>query len=471
MALSDVSRVTESLTIMLTQILARDTNVANLDVSAAPPDDDSGQLPNVISVHLFHVTEDPHDRNSTINLAASSPVQQTEMGLVLYYVVTARSTAQEFGGSGRSLIEQRLLGYVARAFHDFPVVDDDTVIPAIAPDPPNQPLLETANLNGGGNQIQIILRPVNVDEAINFWSAEQDNVPRLSLFYEVRLVSLVTPLAEGSAPPVLSVADFVSVGPKLMLLCARSLLGFSLPAGHPLTDPTAPFRFIAANPARIALFPVGPVPATVPAENNRVILEGAGFQSDRTQVAIEGPVAVGAAAPETQRLRIDLADPANADWSITQDGTQIRLRFHTSVTSIDATTFTLYPGTYRARVIVGRQISDLPAPRYLEQSSADLGFAVAPQIVSVTPSGGPPNARQFTITLFGAYLRDELDVVLNIAGQVLQRDPDTTTAGNFDFAANTGIIDFAVDTTSLASPIPVQLLINGAEAPPAWGVF
>jgi hypothetical protein len=351
------------------------------------------------------------------------------------------------------------------------VVDDDTVIPAIAPDPPNQPLLETTNLNGGGNQIQIILRPVNVDEAINFWSAEQDNVPRLSLFYEVRLVSLVTPLAEGSAPPVLSVADFVAVGPKLMLLCARSLLGFSLPAGHPLADPTAPFRFIAANPARVALFPAGPVPATVPAENNRVILEGAGFQSDRTQVAIEGPVAVGAAAPETQRLRIDLTDPANADWSISQDGSQIRLGFRTSVTSIDATTFTLYPGTYRARVIVGTQISDLPAPRFLEQSSADLGFAVAPQIVSVTPSGGPPNARQFTITLFGAYLRDELEVVLNIAGLVLQRDPATTTAGNFDFAANTGIIDFAVDTTGLASPIPIQLLINGAEAPPAWSVF
>jgi hypothetical protein len=364
-----------------------------------------------------------------------------------------------------------LLGYVARAFHDYPVVDDGTVIPAIPPAPPNLPLLETTNLNGAGNQIQIILRPVSLDEAINFWSAEQDNVARLSLFYEVRLVRLATPPEEGSAPPVLSVADFVAVGPKLMLLCARSLLGFSLPAGHPLTDPTAPFRFIAANPARVALFPAGAVPAAVPANNNRVTLEGAGFQSDRTRVAIEGPVAVGAATPETQRLRIDLADPANAEWSITQDGTRIGLGFRTTVRSVEGTTYTLYPGIYRARVIVGTQISDLPAPRYLEQSSADVGFAVAPQIVSITPSGGPANARRFTITLFGAYLRDELDVQLNIAGQMLQRDPDTTTAGNFDFAANTAVIEFAIDTTALASPIPVQLIINGAEAPPAWAVF
>jgi hypothetical protein len=456
---------------LLTQVLARDTNVANLEVSAAPPDDDSGQLPNVISVHLFHVAEDAHSKNWTNNMAASSPVQHTEMGLVLYYVVTARSTADEFGGSGRALIEQRLLGYVVRAFHDYPVIDDDTVIPSIPPQPPNQPLLETTSLQGAGNQIQIILRPVGVDETINFWSAEQDNVPRLSLFYEVRLIRLSTPPAEGAAPPVLSVADFVSVGPKLVLLSARSLLGFALPAGHPLADPTTPFRFIVANPARITLFPPGLVPATVPPSNNRVTLEGAGFQSDRTQVALEGPAAVGAGAPATQRITLDLGDPANIDWSISQDGTRISLGFRTTVTSADAQAYTLYPGIYRVRVIVGTQISDAPAPRFLEQSSADVAFAVAPQIVSIASAGGPANASRFAISLFGAYLRHELDVRLNVAGQVLQRDPDPTIAGNFDFAVNTGVIDFAVDTTALASPIPVQLIINGAEAPPAWSVF
>lgn len=471
MALTDISRVTDSLTTLLAQVLARDTNVANLEVSAAPPDDDSGQLPNVISVHLFHVAEDSHSRNWTKDLTASSPVQQTEMGLVLYYIVTARSTAAEFGGSERSLIEQRLLGYAARAFHDYPIVDDETVIPAIPPALPNLPVLETTNLTGAGNQVQIILRPVGVDEAINFWSAEQDEVPRLSLFYEVRLVSLSTPPDEGSAPPVLSVADFVSVGPRLVLLCARSLLGFALPAGHPLADPMSPFRFIAANPARVALFPAGLVPPTVPPENNRVTLEGAGFRSDRTRVALEGPVAVGAVAPEMQRITVDLNDLANVDWSISGDSTRISLGVRTTLTDVAATAYTLYPGIYRARVIVGTQISDTPAPRFLEQSSADIGFAVAPQILDLVPTGGPVNARRFGITLFGAYLRNELDVKLNIAGQALQRDPDPTIAGNFDFANNTAVIDFAVDTTALASPVSVQLIINGAEAPPAWGVF
>jgi hypothetical protein len=60
---------------LLTQVLARDTDVTNLDVSAAPPDDDTGQLPNVISIHLFHVTEDPHSKNWTNDITASSPVQ------------------------------------------------------------------------------------------------------------------------------------------------------------------------------------------------------------------------------------------------------------------------------------------------------------------------------------------------------------------------------------------------------------
>lgn len=473
MPLSDISRVTDSLTTLLSQVLTRDTNIANLEVSAAPPDDDTGQLPNVISVHLFHVIEDPHSKNWTAptGMGASSPVQQTEMGLILYYIVTAKSTAEDFGGSERSLIEQRFLGYVARAFHDYPIIDDDTVIPPVPPALLNAPVLQTTNLQGNGNQIQIILRPVGVEEAINFWSAEQESMPRLSLFYEVRLISLVTPPDEGSAPPVLSVADFVSVGPKLILICARSLLGFSLPAGHPLADPTAPIRFLAANPARVALFPAGPTPATVPAENNRVTFEGAGFQSDRTLISFEGLVAEGAAPPATQRVRFGLADPANFDWSISVDGSQISLGVRTTLTSDDAVTFTLYPGIYRARVIVGTQISDLPEPRFLEQSSADIGFAVVPQIISVVLLGGPANARRFRINLFGAFLRDELDVRLNIAGQALQRDADTTTAGNFNFVPNSAVIDFAIDTSDLTSPLPIQLIINGAEAPPTWGVF
>ncbi len=472
MPVADISRATETLTALITQVLERDSGISPFDVSPAPPDDDTNPSPNFISVYLFHVAEDPNTKNfmTPADMSASSPVQQTPMGLVLNYVITAHSTSGL--GADRAIIEQRMLGYVARAFHDYPVIDDDTVIPSIPPAPANDPLL-ASSLQGSGNVFYISLRPVSIDDAVNFWSAEQALTTRLSLFYEVRVVMLETPPEEGSAPPVLSVAELVSVSGRLAVSSVRSLLGFALPAGHPLVDPTSPFRFIEANPARAALFPPGAPPATVPPLNNRFTVEGAGFQGDRTWLSIEGPAGIGPGPPSDRRIRfrVDSPDPANIDWSISTDGVRISLATRTTITGDDGVNYSLYPGIYLLRVTTGTQIGEGPTPRFLEQSSADLGFAIVPQIVSSASLGGPASARQFRLTLYGAYLRTELEVQLNVAGRALRRDADPTIAGHYNFAPNTADIDFAVDTTNLASPLPVQLLINGAEAPPAWGAF
>jgi len=475
MALTDLSRITQTLTTLLQQALVRDTNITTIEFSAGPPDDTAGALPNVVNVYLFHAMEDPHGKNWTPPQAigAAVPVQQTPLALCLYYLVTATSSVTDEGPSARALIEQRLLGYVARALHDYPVIDDDTVIPAIAPAPVNPPLLETSGLRGAGNQIQIILRPVSSDETVNFWSAEQDRLARFSLFYEIRVVLFETPRFEGSAPPVLSVAEFVSVSDRVTILRARSLLGFALPSGHPLTDPTAPFRFFEASPGRPALFPPGAAPPAVPPRNNRITFEGAGFQGDQVTLSLQGQMAEGAAAPDTRRIRLSLSRPQNPEWEIEADGVRVSFSLRTSVVDDEGTALTLYPGLYRARVIVSSQISNETPPRYIEQSSADCAFAVAPQIIGIAPlAAGPANARPFRITLHGAYLRDELDVSLTVAGRALTRDADLSVAGNFDFSAGApDQIDFTLDTTLFASPAPVQLIINAAEAPPAWGEF
>jgi len=474
MSLTDLSRVTQTLMTLLQQVMARDTNLGTIEFSAAPPDDTSGTLPNVISVYLFHAVEDPHGKSWIPNEAhgAAVPVQQTPLALCLYYLVTATSSVTDDGTSNRSLIEQRLLGYVARALHDYPLIDDSTVVPTIPPAPTNEPVLQTTSLDGAGNTIQIILRPVSVDETVNFWSAEQDRIARFSLFYEVRVILFETPRLESSAPPVLSVAEFVSVSDRVTIVRARSLMGFALPAGHPLSDPTAPFRFFEASPARPALFPAGVVPVGVPPHNNRVTFEGAGFQGDRVSLALEGPMAEGGNPPETRRARIALSQPVNPDWAIEADGARVSLSLRTTVVDEDGVTLTLYPGIYRARIVVGTQMSNQSPPRYLEQSSPDCAFAVVSQITAVSPIGGPAAARRFRITLHGSYLRDELDVILTVAGRRLIRDADLSVAGHFDFSeGNPDRIEFAVNTTAFASPLSLQLVINDAEAPPAWGEF
>ncbi|MFL4470094.1 DUF4255 domain-containing protein [Tateyamaria armeniaca] len=474
MSLTDLSRVTLTLTELLRQVVARDTSVATIEFTAAPPDDTSGSMPNIISVHLFHTMEDPHGKNYLPpgGQGGAVPVQQTPLALCLYYVVTATSSVTEGGPSNRAAIEQRLLGFVARAFHDYPIITDSTVVPNVPPAPVNQPLLETVGLQGSDNVIKIVLRPVSVDDTINFWSAEQDRIARISLYYEVRVILFATPRVERAAPPVLSVAEFVSVSDRVAILRTRALTGFALPTGHPLADPTQPFRFFEASPARPALFPAGAAPPSVPPQNNRITFEGAGFQGDRVSLSLEGPMGVGNADPETRRARISISQSVNPEWEITADGVRISIGLRTTVTDEDGQTLTLYPGLYTARIIVGAQMANQSPVRFLETSSADCPFPVAPQIVTVDALAGPAAARPFRITLHGSYLRDALDVVLTVSGQRMIRDADLTVAGHFDFSnATPDRIDLTVDTTAFASPLAIQLVINGAEAAPAWGEF
>jgi hypothetical protein len=465
--LTDISRVTTAIATLITQALARDNFPDPFEVTAAPPQDQSNASPNAISLYLFHVIEDPHRKNLPPRQPISStvPVQFTQMGLVLNYVITARNTVAT-GGGDRALIEQRLLGYVARALHDFPVITDGTTIP------PNIPVLETAGLSGSNNKIDLILRPVGIDESVNFWRAEEELTARLALFYEARVILLSTPRITSTTGTVFSLGGFVTVAGQPFLQGVRNTIGFVLPPGFGSPDPTSPFQFVASNPARASLFPAGPIPVEVAPDNNRLRIEGSDLRSERTLLVLRGQAGIGAGAPEEQSFRIDaMAAASNPDWAFDVRGTEILAGVRQTVLTDDGTSLTLYPGLFSLRVITARQIPGDTSGRRLEQSSNEVVFAVTPQVISVAGMGGPPAARQFRLTVFGSYLRDELDIQLSVGGEVLTRDADTTTAGNYDFNPNSDQIDFAVDTTGRPSPLPVNLLINGAGSTPAWAVF
>lgn len=472
MALTDISRVTTAIATLIRQVLARDNFPDEFDVSAAPPEDDTNPTPNVISLYLFHIVEDPHRKNLPPRrpIVAESPVQFTEAGLILNYVVTARNTSAT-GGGDRALIEQRLLGYVVRAFHDFPVITDETTVPAVPPSPPNNPIFQTANLSGADNRIDLILRPVGIDETVNFWSAEQDLTARLGLFCEARVILLSTPRVTSTPGIVYSLGGYVSVAGQPFLQSVRNVVGFIPPPGFATSDPASPFQFVLSNPARASLFPVGAIPPEVAPENNRFRIDGADLRGERTFLALRGQAGLGAAAPTERSFRIDVDDENNPDWSFGIRDPEITVNMRQTVQDDQGAALTLYPGLFSLRVITARQLPMATSGRRLEQSSNELVLAVTPQVVSVAGLGGPAAARRFRLTLFGGYLRDELDLQLSVGGGVLRRNADTATAGNYDFAANTGRIDFAVDTSGRSSPLPVNLLINGAGSTPAWAVF
>jgi hypothetical protein len=364
-----------------------------------------------------------------------------------------------------------LLGFVARALHDFPLITDSTIVPAVPPNPANLPVFEIAGLSGGNNRIELILRPVGIDDAVNFWSAEQELTARLALFYEARVILLSTPRVTSTPGIVYSLGGFVNVTGQPFLEAVRNVVGFVLPPGLAPSDPTSPFQFVVADPARVSLFPAGVIPAEVAPENNRFRIVGAELRSELTFLALRGQAGLGAADPEERSFRINLDDGNNPDWSFDVRGTEITVSARQVVQAEDGASLTMYPGLFSLRVVTARQLPGDTSGRRFEQSSNEVVFALTPQVVSVAGLGGPPAARRFRLTLFGSYLRDALDLQLSVGGQVLTRDADTTTAGNYDFAANSGEIDFAVDTSERPSPLPVNLLINGAGSTPAWIVF
>jgi hypothetical protein len=465
--LTDVSRVTTAVATLISQALERDNFPDPVEVSAAPPEDEP-TVPNSISVHLFHIIEDPHRKNlpPVRAVVSRSPVQYTQLGLILNYVITARNTIAA-DRNARALTEQRLLGFVARALHDFPVITDTTTVPSVPPSPPNPPILQTANLSGGNNEIEVILRPVGIDEGMNFWSAEQDRPARLALFYEVRVILLDTPPVTSTPGIVLSLGGFISVSGQPFLETVQNLLAFTLPPGTP-AGPA--LQVVRANPARVALFPAGAVPPEVPADNNRFRIEGADLRDERTFLALRGPAGVGLAAPTERSFRIDLDGGANPTWTFDVRDTEISVAMRQDVENDEGTVLTLYPGLFSLRVLTARQLPGDPSGRRIEQSGNEVVFAIIPQVVTVTSLGGPAAARRFRLTVFGSYLRDELDIQLSAGGTVLRRDPATATAGNYDIVS-TSAIEFAVNTTDRRSPLPVNLLINGAGSTPAWAVF
>lgn len=472
MALTDISRVTTAIATLIRQALARDNFADDFDVSAAPPEDETNPSPNVISLYLFHLIEDPDCKNQPPRrpVMTDVPVQYTEMGLILNYIITARNTSAT-GVGDRTLIEQRLLGFVARALHDFPVITDETVVPAVPPNPPNNPILQTANLAGAGNRIELILRPVGIEENVNFWSSEQDLTARLSLYYEARVILLSTPPVTAMPGTVFSLGAYVSVSGQPLLQAVQNLVGFIPPPGFTASDPASPFQFLAANPARVSLFPAGAIPPEVAPGNNRLRIDGSDLRGERTFLALRGQAGLGAAAPAERSFRIDVDDGNNPDWGFEIRDTEITVAMRQAVQDDQGAGLRLYPGLYSLRVITARQLAGDTTGRLLDRSSNELVFAVTPQVVALAGLGGPPAARRFRLNLFGSYLRDELDIQLSVGGALLRRDADTATAGNYDFAANTGQIDFAVDTSGRPSPLPVSLLINGAGSTPAWAVF
>jgi hypothetical protein len=258
------------------------------------------------------------------------------------------------------------------------------------------------------------------------------------------------------------------------LLALRSKVGF-IPAPNPVGPPVPPgtFTVLPSNPARVSLFPVGlPLPPEVVAHNGELLMEGQNLTGTRVLIELRGPVVIGTNPVQNVRFRVDATNPlANPDWGFSLGAALIRVSMRQIVQDDQGRTINLMPGIFRARVVVSKQPRGDTTGRLRPQSTNDLVFALVPQVVNVTDNGGPPAARAYSLHLFGSYLRTDLDVELVVGGAILTFVSGAPGAGEFTFAAGSSQVDFVVDATGATSPLPVRLMIGGAEATPAWAVL
>jgi hypothetical protein len=443
MALPDLHRVTRAIRTLIEDkaSLAFDGVPGSVKSSGASPQDSVSGTDPVVNVYLFHLTENAHYKNQPPRKGSGPvPIQHIPIGLDLYYVVTTRvpdAGTDDLRVEG----EQRLLGIVSKVVHDFPIVSDS---------------LFTTPILGEGNHFDLILRPVGLEEAINFWHADETHLARPTLFLEARVVQLEPEEPQILPGVVLTLGAFVLPGPGPRLSSSKNQLAF-VPPGQPV-------RKVAAEPARVALFEDGQAPwLTAPVaaaqlliqQNNRLELQGTGFGSGHRFLELRRV----SAAPVRVDLERDPSGLVNAEWSFAVTASSIRFAFFTSVTDATGTDVPLLPGIYTARVLLEQE------PR--ASVSNQLAFAVVPQIRGVTALGGD----LFSIVVMGAYLTDStLDLELVVGDQIFELVAlaDLDASGEFAvFDAST--LRFRRPTVPGDTfPLPVNVTINGAGATPAW---
>lgn len=440
MPLDSISRVTEAVMDLIAPRATAKFGMAVMTSPLSPQNAPSGSP--FVNVYLFHVIESAHYKNQPPRRGSGDvPIQFVPLGLDLHYVVTTH-IPDDSSSDMAALDQQRLLGIVAKIIHDNPVVTDGLL---------SSPIL------GEGNGFRLVHRPVPLDEAIGFWSSDEDRLTRLSLFIEASVVLVEPEVSTQVTGTVLSLGAFVQAAPAPQLLCSRSQLTFSPPGFAAQTA--------NAEPARVALFdgvndPWGaPAPTPLVQErlqlNNRLIVDGSALGSPGQRVLELRAVGT----EDRTRLKLDPPDSANSDWEIAIASGSITLRFFTTATDVEGNSVEFIPGLHTIRL----SIEDGPFPR----ASNELAFALIAQIQSVTHNSG----NEYTITVLGAYLQAAgIEIALSVGSEILQPD-DPVVPGTFLVTGPNTIVferDPPVGESSDDFPMPVNLTINGVAATPAW---
>jgi hypothetical protein len=420
MALLDLSLVTRSLVRLVR--LAIESSPAwpggqTVHVTSKSPD----QLTetNSLGIYLFHAVEQAAHKNLTWRNRPDAPIKFSPLALDLHYVVCAKSDLAEELAPYR---EQLLMGLALKALHDYPIIDDGTMI---GPDL----VLEPALL-GGENRLRIALRHVPISEAVSYWTAMGERALRFCAYYEVSVVLLEPEEPARGSGRVFSYGIDVLAGGLPRLTGSRSTVRFTLP-----TETTA--REVDVMPAQGAI-------------GDELTFLGAAL-SGGIELRVRGGT-------------WPAARTVGAAWGV--NGSDDRVF---ATVQADADGEPMFPGTYTGAVAVTKSgIRSDGTPYTTTRSSNQVPFVVTPAVVvgPVTATG------EFSVTggLFADPRPTPIDVLVRVAVGGIQLVEGTLPLDEGTFVVTSPTeLQVRLPQGVVAAQTPqLRIEVQGAESAPAW---
>ncbi len=433
MAVFDLSDVTQTLIwIIETGIQALEgwPPAVTSSVSPLPPDRlvDGGTD---LGLYLYHVAEDAHYKNPAPDSAGPA---NRPLALNLYFQLTA----QVGNLAADAFRAQQLMGAAVRVLHDFPlIVDSTTLVDNVGVE---HNILSQRGLQGRGNRIRVTLRPVPVDDAVDYWTAG-DAPLRLAAYYQASVILLESEPPATVAPRVLTYGSGVFATGAPILTGSRAIL--SIVVGR---DTTA--SQVTVQPAQVSI-------------GERFELIGTTLTGTGTTLQLRD---------ERGAKSVDASS-----WAVVATAERV---FATPTAALGDGD--LLPGTWSASVVVTKTIAVGRSLRPVTHSSNETPIMIVPRLDATSPSGPTLGsaAAGAAVTWTGWLFQhadiptDDNDpravhVLVDQAALVLDTD-GTLDPGEFSVTDPTTLDARLPSDLVPGSVVAVRVGVRGAWSSPQW---
>ena len=419
MAVLELSDVTLSLVTLIRSAIDAHPALAGQPVLPEPPGRLIGEG---IGFYLYHAEEDKTLSSLPPGGRDNPPVRFLPMGLKLYYQLSAHSIQE----NTPAYQEQRMMGIAMKTLHDYPFLDDSSVINGIQ--------VFQGSMRGRNNRVYVTFQNINPKDSVSTWTA--GDVPlRLSAYYEVSVVFLEPEEIRSYTGRVLQYGTYIFTERAPRITSTRNIIQYSMPPDN--------------TPARVTV-----QPAQVPV-GGTIDFFGSGFHGDRLDLRLYSS-------------RWDEPGLASG-WNLTQvsEDQLTATVMQTAVVERTGTPIDVLPGVYGAQVIVTRVVRFSNGDvRNLRDVSNQFPFMICPRIDGLVTT---PTSVTVTGYLFQHALLDTDEIMVYLGEERIFLDDDGVfNAGEFRITAmNTIVIMIPVTFTS-GTLVPVRILVSGIESPPAW---